>query len=159
MDQVEGGYIAVRAGEILGLLVAYREGLSPAAIRLYLAGVLAADRQTLNKKPIALTKLIDLTGLTFRTAQEAMRELKTTQLMALADGKLTFHSGVIPVAEPYVSDLVTRPKRPVPIPKTILRMLARQANTSNLIGALVHFLRCLFIDKGDINNKGFVKDE
>ncbi len=159
MNQVEEGYIAVRAGEILGLLVAYKEGLSPAAIRLYLAGVLAADRQRLNKKPIALDKLINLTGLTLRTAQEAMRELKATQLMALKGGKLTFHPGVIPVAEPYVSDLETRPKRPVPIPKPILRMLARQANASNLIGALVHLLRCLFIDKGDINNKGFVKDE
>ena len=159
MKPVKGGYIAARAGEILNLLIAYREGISPAAIRVYLAGWLAADQQRFTHDPITLDKLTELTGLAHRTAQDAMSALKAADLMTLTEGRLTFNPGVIPAAKPYLPDLKTSPERPVPIPKTILKRLTREGKGSNLIGALVHLLRCLFIDQGDINNEGFVSDE
>jgi hypothetical protein len=71
---------------------------------------------------------------------------------------LTFNPGVIPAAEPYLPDLKTRPERPVPIPKTLLKRLTVKGRESCIV-ALVHLLRCLFIDQGDINNEGFVSNE
>jgi len=159
MKFVEGGYITVRAGEILNLLIAYQEGLSPAAIRVYLAGWLAADQQRFTHDPITLDKLTELTGLAHRTAQDAMSALKAAELMTLTEGRLTFNPGVIPAAKPYLPDLKTSPERPVPIPKAILKRLTREGKGSYLIGALVHLLRCLFIDQGDIHNEGFVSNE
>lgn len=159
MKPVEGGYIPARAGEILNLLIAYREGTSPAAIRVYLAGWLAADQQRFTHDPITLDKLMGQTGLSDYTAHEAMRELRAAELMTLAEGHLTFNPGVIPAAEPYLPDLKTRPERPVPIPKAILKRLTREGKGSHCIVALVHLLRCLFIDQGDINNEGFVSNE
>ena len=159
MKFVEGGYIAARAGEILNLLIAYQGGLSPAAIRVYLAGWLAADQQRFTHDPITLDKLIGQTGLSDYTVHEAMRELRAAELMILTEGRLTFNPGVIPAAKPYLPDLKTRPERPVPIPKTLLKRLTREGKGSYLIGALVHLLRCLFIDQGDINNEGFVSDK
>jgi len=159
MKPVKGGYIAARAGEILNLLIAYREGISPAAIRVYLAGWLAADQQRFTHDPITLDKLTELTGLAHRTAQDAMSALKAADLMTLTEGRLTFNPGVIPAAKPYLPDLKTSPERPVPIPKAILKRLTREGKGSYLIGALVHLLRCLFIDQGDIHNEGFVSNE
>ena len=141
------------------MLIAYREGISPAAIRVYLHGWLAADQQRFTHDPITLDKLMGQTGLSDYTVHEAMRELRAAELMALTEGRLTFNHGVIPAAKPYLPDLKTSPERPVPIPKTILKRLTREGKGSNLIGALVHLLRCLFIDQGDINNEGFVSDK
>lgn len=141
------------------MLIAYREGISPAAIRVYLAGWLAADQQRFTHDPIMLDKLMGQTGLSDYTVHEAMRELRAAELMTLTEGRLTFNPGVIPAAKPHIPDLKTSPNRPVPIPKTILKRLTHEGKGSHLIGALVHLLRCLFIDQGDINNEGFVSDE
>ena len=141
------------------MLIAYREGIKPATIRLYLAGWLAADEKRFTRDPITLDKLTELTELAHCTAQNAIRELRAAELMTLKDGKLNFCSGVIPAAEPYIPDLKTSPKRPVPIPKTILKMLIREAKGSYLIGVMVHLLYCVSINKDKVHNEGFVSNE
>lgn len=77
MDRVEGGYIAVRAGELLSLLIAYREGMKPAAIRLYLASHLeAAEQRFTPNRQVTLADLARKANLADYTAQKALRELE-----------------------------------------------------------------------------------
>lgn len=160
MDQVPGGYIAIRAGELLSLLVAYREGIKPAAVRLYLASHLEAVEEGFNPNhQITLIDLAKRAKLADYTAQKALRELETAGLLTLKEGTLTFSPGVTPEAEPYLADLKTSPDRPVPIPRRILRLLASHGTASELIGTLAHLLRCLFINQGSINTTGFIKNE
>ncbi len=150
----------MRAGEILSLLVAYKGGIKPAAVRLYLASHLEAVEQSFTPThTITLAGLARRATLADRTAQDALRELEASGLLALKEGTLTFGRGVIPEAEPYLADLKTSPDRPVPIPRRIMRVLARHGKASDLIGALVHLLRCLFINQGQINDTGFIKNE
>jgi hypothetical protein len=158
MGQIQGGYINFRAGEILSLLIAYKEGLRPAAIRLYLAGHLeATEKHFTPTHEITLKTLCERAELAPRTAQEALRELKTGQLLTLENGTLTFCPEITPEAEPYTKELKTSPNRPVPIPRSMIRELAAHSTGSEIVGALAHFMRCLFIKNGEINSVGFVK--
>lgn len=158
MKQIQGGYITFRAGEILSLLIAYKDGLRPAAIRLYLAGHLEATEQHFTPShEITLETLSNRASLSYRTVQEALRELKTRQLLTLDKGTVTFRSEITPEAEPYRNVLKTSPNRPVPIPRSMIVELAEHSTGSEIVGALAHFMRCLFIKKGEINNVGFVK--
>ncbi len=160
MDQVPGGYIAVRAGELLSLLIAYKGGIKPAAVKLYLASHLEAVEQGFNPNhKITLNDLAKRARLADYTAQKALRELEAAGLLTLKERTLTFSPGVTPEAEPYLADLKTSPDRPVPIPRRILRLLASHGKASELIGTLVHLLRCLFINRGSINDTGFIKNE
>ncbi len=158
MGQIQGGYINFRAGEILSLLIAYKEGLRPAAIRLYLAGHLEATEQHFSPShKITIETLCERAKLAYRTTQEALRELKTRQLLTLENGVLSFCPEITPEAEPYIKDLKTSPNRPVPIPRSMIRELAEHSTGSEIVGALAHFMRCLFIKKGEIKAVGFVK--
>lgn len=159
MDHVQGGYIAMRAGELLSLLIAYKRGLKPAAIRLYLAAHLEAVAQSFTPhQDISLSEIAQRAKLATYTAQKALRELEATGLLTLKEGNLTFCATVTPEAEPYLADLKTSPQRPVPIPRRIMRVLARHGRASELVGALIHLLRCLFINQGNINHTGFIKN-
>lgn len=159
MGQIQGGYIPVRAGEILNLLTGYKEGLRPSAIRLYLSAHLEANKQGFNPNyEITLTSLANRSNLAPRTAQEGLRELEARNLLTLTNGTITFNPDLTPESEPYRKDLGTKETRPTPIPKHILETLAPHDKGSDIIGALAHLLRCLFIKQGEINPIGFVKN-
>ena len=158
MGQIQGGYITVRAGEILNLLTGYKEGLRPSAIRLYLGAHLEANKQGFHPDhQITLQTLAAKANLAPRTAKEALRELEARNLLTLTSGEITFNTNLTPESEPYRQDLKTSSTRPVPIPKKFLETLAPHFKGSDIVGALVHLLRCLFIKNGDINKTGFVK--
>ena len=83
-------------------------------------------------------------------------ELEAGGLLTLKGGTPLFHHEVTPQATPYLEDLKTSPNRPVPIPRRIMRVLAHHGKASELIGTLVHLLRCLFIKQNSIKNTGFI---
>lgn len=158
MGQIQGGYITVRAGEILNLLTGYKEGLRPSAIRLYLGAHLEANKQGFHPDhQITLQTLAAKANLAPRTAKEALRELEARNLLTLTEGAITFNTNLTPESEPYRQDLKTSSNRPVPIPKKFLETLAPHFKGSDIVGTLAHLLRCLFIKNGDINETGFVK--
>lgn len=159
MKEVQGGYIAVRAGEILNLLVAYKGGLRPSSIRLYLAAHLEATEQHFTPThEITLRNLTKNAGLAYRTGQDALRELKAAGLLTLSEGMITFNPKLTPEALPYLEDLRTSENRPVPIPQSMMRLLAKHIKGSEVIAALAHLMRCLFINRGQINESGFAKN-
>ena len=159
MEEVQGGYIAVRAGEILNLLVAYKAGLRPSCVRLYLAACLEATEQHFTPShKITLNSLTRITGLAYRTGQDALRELEAAGLLTLSKGTITFNHNLTPEALPYLDDLGTSEKRPVPISQSLMRLLAKHIKGSEVVAALAHLLRCLFINRGQINDSGFAKN-
>ena len=159
MEEVQGGYIAVRAGEILNLFVAYKDGLRPSCVRLYLAAHLESTEQLFTPNyEITLDSLCRRANLAYRTGQDALRELEAYKLLTLEGGVITFARTVIPKAAPYLKDLLTSEDRPVPVPPSLMRLLAKHSTGSEIITALAHMLRCLFINRGTIRRTGFIKN-
>jgi hypothetical protein len=65
----------------------------------------------------------------------------------------------LPEGEELASKLGTAGKRPVPLPRRLIRVLAKHGKPAEVIAAIAHLIRCLFKRGQGINLQGFVRAE
>lgn len=163
MGQVQGGYRAITVGELIELIVARNSGkISSSALRVYLGcHLLVASREAAKAKAprYTLTELRQRVGgdLSESRLEKALEELKKTNILTYQETAIHFHSSVTPEVVEIAKALGTSTARPVPIPRYVLRILARHTKPAELVAALGHLIRCLFIKRSRISSKGFVK--
>jgi len=163
MIKVQGGYRAITAGNLIGLIVARNSGeISSAALRVYLGcHLLVASREAAKAKAprYTLKELHQRVGkdLSEYTLKKALEELSKAHLLTYQETAILFHSPVTPETERITKAFGTSTARPIPIPRYILRLLAKHTKPTELIATLGHLIRCLFIKRSGIRSKGFVK--
>ncbi len=160
---IYGGYVVITVGQIANICTAKREKrVSFAALRVYLAcfEILAKRCVSRGKKPsFQVTEIAKLIGgATDDTISRALRELQREKLLNWSETSITINPMLISEEAKEVAEaLGTSQKRPVPIPRRLLRTLVRHTKPSEVIAALAHCARCLFIKARQITCKGFVK--
>lgn len=164
MGQIQGGYRAITAGELIGLIVARNSGkVSSSALRVYLGcHLLVASREAAKAKAprYTLTELRQRVGgkdFSQSRLEKALEELKEANILTYQETAIHFHSSVTPEIEEIAKAFGTSTARPVPIPRYVLRLLAKHTKPAEMVAALGHLIRCLFIKRSRINSKGFVK--
>ena len=163
MRKVQGGYRAITAGNLIRLIVARNSGeISSSALRVYLGcHLLVASREAAKAKAphYTLKELNQRVGkdLSEYTLKKALEELSKANLLTYQETAIQFHSPVTPETARIAKALGTSTARPIPLPRYLLRRLARHTKPAELIAALGHLIRCLFIKPSGIRATGFVK--
>jgi hypothetical protein len=107
-----------------------------------------------------VAELKRLTGLTEAKLHRSLRRLARSNLLAFSESEITTTKTPLPGSEDLLETLACRrsPKRPIPVPRAILRFLAK-AGTVAIVKAVVGYLvRGLsFSRTGEISGRGTVK--
>jgi hypothetical protein len=174
--QPHGGYKAITVVQLCNGLAAYDAGrITFRALRIYFATFAAvAVREAANRTKHAsrgrprdgvrfrTEELANLAGLAEGEVRGLLRRLVRSGLLTYSESAITAATHALPDAE-ALSQLAAgggrSPRRPVPVPRPLLRLLARSTQPS-LVKALVAYLvRGLSIDRrtGELRAKGSVK--
>jgi len=140
--RIEGGYVLARSGQLTEAWDWYRAGLIELAdLRVWFAcHEMQARRCGVLSPRYSLAEVSKLTGL---------RRPKASVARLQAAGLLRFDEGDI--------DVPPAAGRMVPIPRRMLRFLARSRKPSLIAAVLGHLLRCLFYRQGEVRNFGRCK--
>jgi len=151
-----------------------QEQIDHQAVRVYVACfVLVAVREAAKRsrrrrgeRPRELNRywvneLERLTRLSPRTVRRGLRQLSAAGLVRFAEGEIVFATQTLPGSESLQAALAGRrsPRRPIPVPRSMLRFLARnraEALTKVVIGYLVRGLS-IARRTGELNPRGTVK--
>ena len=158
--KVEGGYRVIRLGEICNLAALRRDRtISSLALRVYLGShILAASRLQTDNPRFTVKELTQrIGGASELSVQKALQELQTAKVLKFDEHRITFFADVLPQAQTVADAMGTKPWRPVPLPRYVLRALARHKRPVELIAALAHLIRLLFKKGAQIKNTGLVK--
>ena len=108
-----------------------------------------------------LGELERLTNLDRRHVQRALKRLASTSLLTFSEGEIVIAKEPLPGAEELIERLGCRrsPHRPVPVPRSLLRFLARNPLNALTQVVIAYLLRGLSIARstGDICARGTVK--
>lgn len=139
---IEGGYVLAQAGQLTQAWEWYRSGLLKLAdLRVYLAcREMVARRCKAKVSRYDLDEVSRLTGL--RRPRASLTRLQDAGLLRFDEG----HIDVPPAAG-----------RLVPVPRRMLRFLARCQKPSLIAAVFGHLLRCLFYARGEVRNGGRCK--
>jgi len=159
MKKIEGGYVLISVGQFANVCAAKREGdISLLALRVWLAAhEQKAKRCIAKRKRFSVLELAQLVRESLKTVQRALRELVSLELISWSESDISFSRDLTPVGEELAADLGTSPLRPVPVPRRILRALFRHTRPSEIMAAIGHLIRCLFIKRGEVSSGGLVK--
>jgi hypothetical protein len=174
--QPHGGYKVITVVQLCNGLAAFDAGrISFRALRIYFATFAAVAVREAAKRSTHANRGRPRDGVLFRTDELAklaglaegevrglLRRLVCSGLLTYSESAITAATHALPDAE-TLSQLAAgggrSPRRPVPIPRPLLRLLARSTQPS-LVKALVAYLvRGLAIDRrtGELRAKGSVK--
>ena len=173
---IKGGYKTQTVTQIANVISAYDEGsISLGAVRTFLATIAivaareAAKRSKKREKknresvvPRYLKKeLCSLTGLSIRAVSKGIAELEAVGFITFLESEITFSQTLREEAEERCELLAGRRSkmRPVPLPRPILRFLAKCNEIATIKTALCYCVRGLSIAKsgGEITANGSVK--
>ncbi len=157
---VQGGYRIIRVAEICNLAALRRDGrIGALALRVYLGcHILAASRFNSDKQKFTCKELAQrIGGVGEDLVKKALRELETAQLLTFKETNIAFSDKVLPEAVTISQSMGTKASRPIPMPRYVLRALARHKRPVELIAALAHLTRILFKKGAEIRNTGLVK--
>ena len=159
MTNIEGGYVLVSVGQFASVCAAKREGeISFLALRVWLAAhEQLAKRCTAKRKRFTVLELSRLVRAKVSSVESALRELSALGLLHWSDGAIKFPRELTSAGEELASEFGTSPQRPVPVPRRVLRALFRHTKPSEVLAAIAHLIRCLFIKGGSISSGGLVK--
>lgn len=153
----DGGYVLVQAGQLLNAWAAHHEAIITLAdLRVWLAcHELVARRQgAYMRRPMAdrLSELASLLGATsVSRVRSSTRRLIRAGLLHWTDAGISF-------PRPSLSGkALPSPKRLVPIPRPLLRHLAKGVSRGTLATTLGLLLRCVFYHRGRCTNEGTCK--
>lgn len=161
--RVPGGYAVVTVQQLTNLCALKEAGrISFAALRVWLAAVEQLQKRCGAKHSVRFThqELQRLAGgVGERSLLQALRELTREGLIYWSETRIELLSPELPEALALREQLGTSLKRPVPIPRRILRLLAKHTKPAEVIAAIAHLIRCLFKQGRALNLKGFVRAE
>lgn len=175
MSNIQGGYKAQTVTQVANLLSAYEaKAVSLKAVRVYLAALVsAASREAASRSKtkvkrrgevttlrFATQELARLTGLSESVIKRELKALRQAGLMTFGESEVLFETLPIPESEALSLKLSGNrsPKRPVPIPRSLLRLLAKSSKGSTIKTALAYAVRGLTLTKtGEIRAAGSVK--
>lgn len=102
-----------------------------------------------------------LTGLSIRFVRRSLRKLKKLGVMTFTNTEIVITETAIEGSRELVEEIRSErsPARPIPIPRALLRFLARCERPALFMTLLAHFLRGLSIDRktSEVRNRGTVK--
>jgi hypothetical protein len=172
---VKNGYKTVTPIQIANCLSAYAAGrLSYRGVRVYFGCLsLVAIREAANRyqrrqgnKPrpevcFRLCELCKLTGLAEKVIKREIRGLRDSAVLSWGQKRVSANPDIIDGSEELLRGLAGKrsPKRPIPMPRSVLRFLAATPKCSLGKTMLAYVLRGLTIDRkgGEIRGVGSVK--
>lgn len=177
MEPVHGGYQTLSPIQICNAIAALRaRRITLRAFRVYFACVVvvasrdAARRSARHgpkRRPPArprfavdeVTRLVDCASL--RVVRAELRSLSAAGLLTFSAESLEISREPTLPASELLDDVASgrSPRRPIPVPRRILRLLARPGRASTAIVILAYVLRGLTLDRrtGEVRGRGSVK--
>lgn len=169
-----GGYKTQTVIQIANLLSAFdAEKVSSRQLRIYLAClVITAAREAAKRSrpsakrrrevtPKYLTKeLSRLTGCPITRVKRELRALEEAKLVRFSQSEITFTEFPLPESHELARDLSDSRAlaRPIPLPRTLLRYLAKSTKVSTIKTALAYSIRGLTLTRtGEVKGRGSVK--
>ena len=172
MGCVQSGYKTITPFEIANCLHAQQAGqISYRAVRVYFGCVAmvaireAALRSGKRKgtkpcsKPSYRTgELAGLTGLSERTVKRELRSLERASLVRFAENKITFQTSPLPQSGELCEKISGKrsARRPIPVPRSVLRFIARTPRAALGLTMLGYVVRGLTIERktGEVRGVG-----
>lgn len=169
------GYQTVTPVYIANVVSAYKaQNLDYASLRVFVAclelkAIRDAARRSGSKKKggrgfvpnFKKEEIQKITGLTMRFVSRALRNLKKTGVMTFSKDEIVITQIAISGSRELLEEIRCQRSsaRPIPVPRTLLKFLARCERPALFITLLAHFLRGLSIDRktGEVRNRGTVK--
>lgn len=170
---LKSGYKTITGVQLLnGLALLEAKRISFRCFRVYLASFAAtavreAAARARRKNKVRggvriahyrICELARLCGVTEGQARRDLRTLATEKLLIFSDSEIVAPKDILPESEDLVS-LVRSPTRPVPVPRAVLRFLARGKRRAVSKVMIAYMLRGLTLARkgGEISGKGSVK--
>jgi hypothetical protein len=159
MTKIQGGYVLISVGQFANVCAARRDReISFLALRVWLAAhEQRAKRCLAKKKYFTVIELARLVRERASSVERALRELTRSELLVWTQTTIEFPRDLTAQGEEFAEDFGTSPRRPVPVPRRVLRALFRHTRPSEVLAAIAHLIRCLFIRAGRILSGGLVK--
>ena len=172
---IQGGYKTQTVMQIANVISAYdAKTLSLRAVRVYLAALVSVASREAAKRfnkgkhrgrgvmapKFLLTELARLTALSMKVVRRELRTLERVGLMTFGESEILFESTPRQGSEELRLALAGNrsEKRPVPLPRTLLRFLAKTSKASTIKAALAYTVRGLTLGRtGEVKGKGSVK--
>src|SRR4051794_1401702 len=164
----KGGYQLIPAVHLALAWWCYREKLIRLAdLRAWFAAWEMRARRCRRPGPLprrfGLEELRGLTGLSPRRLQESLRRLAAAGLLSWSESAIQFPASPHALPPPHRAAVgrslarLPTPRRRVPVPRRILRLLAGGARPVLIATVLGHLLRCLYLKQGKCSARGRVK--
>ncbi len=172
---IHSGYKTITPIQLANAVWALNQGLiDQRSVRVYLAcfamvavrEAAARCRRKRRGKPretsrYRINELERLTGLDAAKVRRALRELERHGLVAFSESEIVITRETLPGSEAMQEALACRrsPRRPIPVPRSILRFLTRTRSATSLKTVVAYLVRGLSIARstGEICSKGTVK--
>ena len=118
-------------------------------------------KKSLDFNRYRIEELVQVTGLKTASVKRALRELSAAGLLTWSEREAIIKSVSLSGAEEFATRLACRrsPKRPIPVPRAVLRRFATAKRASVVYVMIAYLLRGLSISRksADIGNRGTVK--
>ena len=172
---IHGGYKTITPVQTANCLVALDQKLiSYRAFRVYFAALAlvavreaaARDSKRKGRKPregvrYQLSQLSSVTGLNEKAVKKELKSLRVASLLAWAEGAVAANANPIAGSEGVLEALSGKrsPFRPIPIPRAVLRFVARSGKASVGKTVIAYAVRGLSIDRegAGVHSSGTVK--
>lgn len=159
--RVDGGYAVITLGQFASVCEARKLGrISFLALRVWLAAHEQRAKRCTAKGKIRVTaqELARLIGggTTKISVVRVLRKLQELSLIEWSEEAIRFSGEVTADAAKLAHSLGTDSRRPVPVPRFILRAIFRHTAPSEVLAAIAHLIRCLFKRGAEIRNSGLV---
>lgn len=173
--QEVSGYKTITPLQFANALAAQRSGaIDLSGLRIYFACfALVAIREAAGRRRrkrretqrgaacYRMKELERLTGLSAARTRRGLRKLDRSGLVRFTEGEIHFEHDTLPGSEELQTLLSCRrsPRRPIPVPRAVLRLLARTENGCLLKTILAYVVRGLSLSRrgGDVSAKGTIK--
>lgn len=153
LDQAQIDHHAVRVYLACFILVAVREAARRSRCRR------GEQHKELSRYGVA--ELERVTRLSARKVRRALRHLRDTELLSFTEGEIAIATDPLPGTEAFQTELSCRrsPRRPIPVPRSVLRFLAQNRAEALTKVIIAYLVRGLSIARrtGEINPNGTVK--
>ncbi len=154
-----GGYVLVRAGELLSVWEAYRAKIIRLVdLRVWLACKELVARRTAAQRTVLahygvaeVHRLVG--GVGGRRLEGCVRRLEAAHLLRWSESAITFPATLPADAAPGTGSMA----RLVPVPRRLLRFLAGAGSRVLVATVLGHLLRCVYYRRGTCSAQGACK--
>ena len=172
---VEAGYKTITPFEIANCLHAQETGqISHRAVRIYFGcqAMLAVreaarrserrkGRKPTEKPRYLLSELCRLTKLSARIVKRELRAAQRASLLQFSETEIVFHKAPLPGSGELCEIISGKrsARRPIPVPRSVLRFIARSAKAAGSMTMLGYVLRGLSIARkgGEVKGVGTAK--